>query len=355
MIDTNEGTRSHAAVTRKRKGCFRLIGRILVILTTLIIVLPLFGLGYQSIADVIDAHRYPMPGELVNIGGYRLHLYCTGDGSSTIVLDSGAAGPGLMWALVQPELTKTNRVCSYERAGLGWSDKARTERTSQNMVVELHTLLTNAGIAPPYILVGHSLAGFNVRIYANQYPGDVVGIVLVNASYEDLRLPPGCEKIFKANTSFARLMQPMTIFGITRIADKFGAFKPFTDEIFGNLPADLKAELTILTLYRPQYWATFVAEVSLADSDGAQAKAAGGLGSMPLVVVSGRPDVGRIPPNLGCPVQEVIAQEKNAQIALSALSSDSDLIACDTCGHYIPMTNPELVVEAIHKLLARGR
>ena len=353
MADTTDINRSHTAKTPKRIDCFRSARRILVVMIAIIIVLLLFGVGYQAIANAIDSRRYPPSGELVDIGGYRLHLHCTGDGYPTIVLDSGAAGPGLMWALVQSELAKTNRVCSYDRAGLGWSHTVPTKRVSQNMVAELHKLLTNAGIEPPYILVGHSLAGFNVRIYANQYPKDVAGIVLVNAAYEDLRLSPAYQQVFKANTDFARLMQLLTVLGITRIADKFGAFASITDEVFGNLPADVKTELTTLTLYRPQYWATFDAEVSFVDEDGAQAKASGALGTIPLVVVSGAPDVGRIPPDLGCSVQEVIEQEKTAQIALAALSSDSDLILCDTCGHYIPMTNPDLVVEAIGQLCTK--
>jgi pimeloyl-ACP methyl ester carboxylesterase len=321
--------------------------------SVLVLLLLLLGLGYQAVANAIEVRKYPPPGELVDIGGYRLHLYCTGEGDPTIVLDSGAAGPGLMWALVQPELSKMNRVCSYDRAGLGWSDTAPTKRTSQNMVAELHILLTNAGIKPPYLLVGHSLAGFNVRIYANQYPGEVVGVVLVNAAYEGSQLSLACQQVFKANTGFARLMQPLTVLGITRIADKFGAFTSITNEVFGSLPADLKAELTTLTIYRHQYWATFDAEVSMVEEDEAQAKAFGSLGTVPLMVVSGTPDVGRIPPDLGCSVQEVIEQEKTAQIALAALSSDSDLILCDTCGHYIPMTNPELVIEAFRQLLAK--
>jgi pimeloyl-ACP methyl ester carboxylesterase len=348
--DTND---SSAAKIPKGKRYFRVAFRIVLILLTMIFVMSVIGIGFQSVSTETDIRRYPPPGELIDIGGYRLHIYCTGEGNPTIVLDSGAAGPGLMWSLVQNELAKSNRVCSYDRAGLGWSDKSTTTRTSLNMVEELHILLKNAGIKPPYILVGHSLAGFNVRIYAREYPGDVIGIVLVNAAYEGTQLPTECQAIFNSNTNFASLMQPLTYMGITRIADKLGAFSSSTEEIFGDLPSDLKIEIKTLTIYRPQYWATFVAEISAASEDGVEAKAAGSLGAIPLRVISGSPDVSRIPPEIGCPIQEVIKREKAAQISLATFSSNSDLITCDTCGHYIPMTNPELVVDTIEQLIAK--
>ncbi len=146
---------------RRGRGRLR---RALVVLAAVLVGLPLLGAGYQGVAGWADARRYPPPGQLVDVGGYRLHLVCQGQGAPPFVLESGAAGPGLMWQLVQPELAQTHRVCVYDRAGLGWSDPSPLPRTSANMAAVLHALLAAAGVAPPYLLVGHSLGGFNVRV-----------------------------------------------------------------------------------------------------------------------------------------------------------------------------------------------
>ena len=105
-------------------------------------------------------------------------------------MDAGGAAPSIAWSLISPEIAKFTRVCTYDRAGFGWSDlNLRTPRSSQQSVDELHLLLTKAGINPPYILVGHSLGGVNMRLYASQCPEDVVGLVLVDSSHENQMTP----------------------------------------------------------------------------------------------------------------------------------------------------------------------
>jgi pimeloyl-ACP methyl ester carboxylesterase len=278
--------------------------RVAAVLGVVILALPLLGLVYQSVGSGMDARQYPPPGQRVDVGGYRLHLFCAGSpaaaGDPTIILESGAAGPGLMWALVQPELAAEHRVCAYDRGGLGWSDRSPLPRTSRNMVAELHTLLQSAGVEPPYVLVGHSLGAFNVRVFAGAYRDEVSGLVLINASHEDFlaQLSPGCQKVMQTNTGFARLMQPLATLGVARLAGQLGAFDSLNGELFGDLPESLVNELTALTLYRSQYWATFQAEVAMAGQDCQQAAAAGGLGRLPLVVLAGRPDVSLLAPDL---------------------------------------------------------
>src|SRR5690349_22698564 len=154
------------------------IGRSLAALVGLLIILGLVGASYEAIAAAGDARRYPAPGQLVDVGGYRLHIQCVGTGSPTVVLDAGLGGSSLDWSLVQPELGRSTRVCAYDRAGMGWSDLGPQPRTPRQIADELHTLLTNAGIAGPYVLVGHSLAGKNVRLFAQQYPAEVGAMVL---------------------------------------------------------------------------------------------------------------------------------------------------------------------------------
>jgi alpha/beta hydrolase fold len=148
----------------------RAIGRAFGALFVLIAILALAGASYEAIAGGGDAHRYPPPGQLVDVGGERLHIDCVGEGSPTVVLESGLGGSSLDWRLVQPELGKTTRVCAYDRAGMGWSDPSPQPRTPRQIADELHTLLTHAGIAGPYVLVGHSLGGKNVRLFALTHP-----------------------------------------------------------------------------------------------------------------------------------------------------------------------------------------
>ena len=132
--------------------------------------------------------RLSHPEKLIDIGGYKLHINGTGNSSNTgptVILDSCMGGSFVCWALVQPEVAKFVRVCSYDRAGLGWSDESPYQRSSKYMVEELHKLLENSGERGPYILVGHSSGGINMRLYANMYPEQVYGVILVDASHED--------------------------------------------------------------------------------------------------------------------------------------------------------------------------
>ena len=127
--------------------------------------------------------------KLVNVGdGRRLHVSCSGmnfEGSPTVVLESGAGNDSSVWNRVLPEVAKFTRVCSYDRAGLGSSDPVPVLRTIVALTEDLHSLLVNAKVTGPYILVGHSLGGILVRLYASYYPAEVVGMILVDSAHED--------------------------------------------------------------------------------------------------------------------------------------------------------------------------
>ena len=133
-----------------------------------------------------------IPGRLVDIGGYRLHIYCVGEGAPTIVFDSGVGGFSLEWSRVQKALATRTRVCAYDRAGYGWSDLGPLPRTSERITRELHTLLERAGVAGPYIVAGHSFGGYNAQLFATNYPDETAGLVLIDSSHpEQIERLPG--------------------------------------------------------------------------------------------------------------------------------------------------------------------
>ena len=143
-------------------------------------ILLLAGAIYQFIGLARDARRYPPRGRIIDIGGRRLHMVESGNGSPAVILEAGIAASSLSWSLVQPEVAKLTRVCSYDRAGLAWSDRAIEPGTLERSIHDLHSLLAAAAVQPPYILVGHSYGGLLARAYTARFPENVAGLVLVD-------------------------------------------------------------------------------------------------------------------------------------------------------------------------------
>lgn len=140
----------------------------------------------NAVKPSVDDPIYTAPVKLIDIGhGQRLNLYCLGSGSPAVIFDAGLGDSTVSWAPVQPAIAKRTMACSFDRAGLGFSDAAKRPSTPRNQSEDLHALLRAAHIKPPYVLVGHSMAGMNVRVYADMYPDEVVGMVLVEGSHED--------------------------------------------------------------------------------------------------------------------------------------------------------------------------
>lgn len=159
-----------------------------------VLALIILGFACQFIFTVIDDLSYPPSGKLVDMGGYRLHIHCMGKsetGLPTVILDAGLGGFSLDWVEVQPEVAKFARVCSYDRAGYGFSDESPHQRTSKYIITELRDLLIRSKEQAPFIMVGHSFGGINTRLFAHAYPENVAGIILIDSSHEDQgdRLP----------------------------------------------------------------------------------------------------------------------------------------------------------------------
>jgi pimeloyl-ACP methyl ester carboxylesterase len=138
------------------------------------------GLTYQAIGAARDRRRFGVPGALASVGGHRLHYRCEGSGDPAVILEAGIAASSITWSLVQPAVARETRVCSYDRAGLAWSDAASTQRSIDALVGELRLLLTNAAVPPPYVLVAHSFGALVTRAFARTYPADVAGLVFVD-------------------------------------------------------------------------------------------------------------------------------------------------------------------------------
>jgi len=197
----------------------RWASRIIIGLAVVAILLAAAGAAYQSLASALDRRSHPMPGQLVDVGGYKMHIDCAGQGTPAVILESGLGDSLFSWQKVQPKIAQFTRVCSYDRAGLGYSDSSPRPRTSKDFAEELHALLHNAGIPAPYVLVGHSMGGFDVRLYTNFYRSEVAGMVLVDSSHpeQQKRLPPALNDMDATWLREQEFMAFTMPFGIPRL------------------------------------------------------------------------------------------------------------------------------------------
>jgi pimeloyl-ACP methyl ester carboxylesterase len=297
------------------------------------------GMIYENIFEARDRRFNPMTGRLFDVGGFRMHLDCTGEGSPMVILESGLGDTYASWRKVQPQIAKFVRVCSYDRAGLGYSDSRSLPRTSKVIAGELHALLQAAGIAPPYILVGHSMGGFDVRLYASLYRNEVAGMVLVDASHPDQenRFPPELKNMEGSWVREAEFLKYTMPFGIPRLLG-------LCDED----PVQRAAECNFHTA------AESVAELKSFPESAAQTAASGSLGDLPLVVLSHDPDKpsSDLPADVATPVND--AWEK-MQKELSQLSTRGTQVVAKNSSHYIQTDRPDVVIDAVRGVLDQVR
>ena len=181
--ELNPSASVSSSTTARRR--IRWVGKALLGVIVALLVLAVSGAIYQAIATELAERAYPPPGEMVDVGGYSLHINCVGQGSSTVVLDGGSGEMSAHWVWVQREVSDTTRVCAYDRAGMGWSEMGPQPRDAKQISSELHTLLSKAGIEGPYVLVGHSFGGLYMQTYAARYPDEVAGVSLVESSHPE--------------------------------------------------------------------------------------------------------------------------------------------------------------------------
>ena len=323
---TERQPQGHPQGTPPRRGWASWIRRGLVGVTAAFLALVVIGATYQSIATGIDQLTYPPPGKLVDVNGHLMHISCVGEGGPTVILESGLGTMSADWANIQPEVAKTTRVCAYDRAGTGWSKPGPTPRDPKQIAYELHALLGNAGIDGPYVLVGQSFGGLYVRMYADLYPKEVAGVVLVDASHPDMwtRLPPEVVATLKPPAWQVGAMTFLTRLGVFRLSGG--------DMAECGLPAhQCKEEQAYL---RSTRYRVIWGREMLAPGRDAQVRSTGSLGDKPLVVLSAG-DHGR---DLAAGVSPTALARfertwDDLQSKLAALSTDSTHLVVERAGH----------------------
>jgi len=315
------------------------LSRAVRILIIVIVGALLAGFLYENISETRERRFHPKPGQLVDIGGYKLHIYCTGQGSPTVILDAGMGDAFLSWHKVQPQIAKFTRVCSYDRGGLGYSDSSPRPRTSRVFVDELHRLLQHAGIDGPLVLVGHSMGGFDVRLYASLYRHEVAGLVLVDSSHpeQQKRLPPAINDLdatWLREQEFFEFTMP---FGLPRLMG-----------FCGDDDAVRAADCNFHSARES------VAELKAISQSASETANSGSLGDIPLVVLSHDPDTPQpdLPEELVKPTNDAW---QRMQDELAHLSTMGKHVTAKNSGHYIQLDRPDLVVDAVHSVVDQAR
>jgi pimeloyl-ACP methyl ester carboxylesterase len=169
-------------IVRAHRQLHSRVGRWLLYPVLAILAVAAVGGGYATLGAAADARAYPMPGQLIDVGGHRLHLHCTGSGSPTVVLEPGGGEMSSNMGWIAPAVARDTRVCVYDRAGRGWSEPADTPQDGAQIATDLHTLLQRGHVPGPYVLAGHSFGGLYALTYAARYPDEVAGMVLVDST-----------------------------------------------------------------------------------------------------------------------------------------------------------------------------
>jgi len=166
------------------------VRRISYVFLTVLLLALLGGFTYEQVGRARNTSQLPpRVGQAVDIGGRALNLYCSGQGTPTVILEGGGNSPGYEWLVLQSKMAGYTRACWYDRAGVGWSDPPLSPRTSASIVSDLHEALQRAGVLPPYVMAGGSVGGEYVHIYTARYPSDVAGMVLIDSSTPDMHEP----------------------------------------------------------------------------------------------------------------------------------------------------------------------
>jgi pimeloyl-ACP methyl ester carboxylesterase len=296
-------------------------GRLVSVACLALLTATLTGASYQWLASRRDFAAVPAPGRLVQVEGRKMHIWCSGSGAPTVILETGLGGTTAGWGFVQPETAKFTRVCSYDRAGMGYSDTGPSPRTARRIAYELAQLLDRGGIRGPLVLVGASIGGFAVRVFASEYPDKAAGLVLVDATHEDALDPP---------PALARFVPLLSWTGVLRLLGVS----------FELAPASLSPSVRKFaraTQFRAAAYDTAADELLHAPESAAEVKKTRHQLAIPVVVVTG----GR-----GSDRRWRELQQDQVQ-----LSPRGCLVIAEESGHVVPVDQPRVVVDAIHAIV----
>lgn len=308
----------------------------------------------QESPRIVTDMSYIAPSRLVDIGGRKMNLHCTGTGSPTVVLDAGLGDRIASWAMVQPVLEEKTQVCSYDRAGLGFSDASGRPATSANIADDLHSLLKTASVKPPYVLVGHSAGGMYVRMYADLHLPDVAGMVLVDpvsenqgSKYFELDPPMRSQNAAYVD-SIREECIPAAIHG-------FDKKSPLHEKCLGGADprfSDAFNQASLVNRERPAYFQSVVSEwdnIFTVSSDQVRAKK-GSYGARPLIILTRAPF-----PKSATESQQMRDDKNRLWMALhddiAALSTRGENRVIPGAGHYIQLEQPTVVITAILRVL----
>lgn len=296
---------------------------------------------YETVAEWTWFRANPAPGTMVDVGGYRLHLLCTGVGSPAVVLEAGVGDFSLIWNDVQSELSQSVRTCSYDRGGLGWSDPSPLPRDPSHEAIELHRLLERDHVPPPFILVGHSYGGDIVHVYARRFPARLVGVVLVEASNEDKwsRIPGMLRTWQDLNRSCRRDVWRAT-FGLSG-----------RDPLAPDYPADVRGPAELLMHTKKATRTKCQEYASLIGPGPAEVDSVQSIGSVPLTVISAGQNI--FEGATGIPEAEAGAIWTQLQLESLGLSSQSTRVVAGRSGPYVQHDQPEVVIQQVLQLVAR--
>ena len=331
------------------------------------------GFGYETLGSWSDVQDHPAPGRLVDVGGFRMHLDCVGKGSPTVVLDAGLGGWSLDWALVQPAIAKATRVCSYDRAGMGWSEDSPDPHDAQHAVAELHALLTDGAVVGPLLLVGHSNGGLRTVLYAATYPGDVAGIVLVDPTpvstddeqmafltsdeqHELSSLAPSASPASPAGgISIISLVDALRPFGVARLLSAGFTHGTVFDYLDASAQGDYRAGINGAAFLK-----TLVAETATRDASIGQVRTATAgeapLGDVPVTVLASTGltafAADPVPQTLAGRRGELVTKLRVAAVAdMARLSSRGTAEVITGSGHYVQIDRPDAVIDAVGAML----
>jgi pimeloyl-ACP methyl ester carboxylesterase len=312
------------------------------------------GAIYQSVGEARDLRAHSPPGEMVDVGGHSLHLDCAGEPATesapTVILDAGLGGYSQDWVWVQPQVAEFARVCAYDRAGYAWSDPGPMPRDSGQIVAELHALLSEAGVPPPYVLVGQSFGGLNARFYARQYPDEVAGVVLVDATpdciYDDPAFSASQHGDDRGEILLFRTVTVLSRYGILRLFVQLAGTKPLT--FLEDYPPEIHSDILAVVFLHTQYYEAVVAELETFEDSTRQVQVAPPDPDVPYIVIARRLLSEQDGPEVD-PAQEQAWRRLQTELAESA--PNGALVIAEESDHVIHMCQPDVVVDAIRQIV----